>query len=175
MLAPTSVSAQIDPTNPPAYLADAVDRLRAAFGKKLVGVALYGSRARGEARPDSDVDLLAIVRDLPTHWQKRTFALHDPLRTISVDFPIYVYGKTPEEFEKGFPSIYLDMGLDGIVLYDPEGYLTRKLARIRQIISDAGLMRERIADGEFFWDWKRPIGYPWELDWEGLREGTRRL
>ncbi len=163
----------IDPTNLPPYLQEAVERLRAAFGSDLVGIALYGSRARGEARPDSDVDLLAIVRNLPKHWQERAWVLHNPLKDIEANFPFYIFGKTPEEFESGFPSIYLDMGLDGIVLYDPEGYLTQKLARIREIISEVGLVRERIAEGEFFWDWKRQITYPWELDWEGLREGTR--
>src|SRR5581483_11315485 len=156
----------IDPTNLPPYLQEAVEQLRAAFGDNLVGIALYGSRARGEARPDSDVDLLAIVRNLPQHWQERTFALHNPLRQVETDFPLFVYGKTPEEFEGAFPSIYLDMGLDGIVLYDVDGYLTAKLARIREIISEVGLVRKRITDGEFFWDWKRQVTVPWELDWE---------
>jgi len=30
----------------------------------LVSIILFGSRARGEARPDSDVDLLLAVKDL---------------------------------------------------------------------------------------------------------------
>lgn len=175
MVAPTPVSERIDPANPPEYLRAAVEHLRAAFGDKLVGVALYGSRARGEARPDSDVDLLVIARDLPPDSRDRARVFYEALRGVSAEFDFSVYGRTPEEFEKYFPSVYLDMGLDAIVLYDTEGYLTRRLARIREIISQVGLVRERIADGEYFWDWKRPIGYPWELDWEGLREGPRRF
>ena len=39
-----------------------------AFGElaqrtDVVGVLLFGSRARGDHRPDSDVDLVVIVRD----------------------------------------------------------------------------------------------------------------
>jgi uncharacterized protein len=33
------------------------------FGKKLDRVILFGSYARGEARPDSDLDILIVVRE----------------------------------------------------------------------------------------------------------------
>ncbi|MFO7897634.1 MAG: nucleotidyltransferase domain-containing protein [Planctomycetota bacterium] len=35
--------------------------LAEAFGERLEGVVLYGSEARGEARPDSDIDLLVLL------------------------------------------------------------------------------------------------------------------
>ena len=49
-------------------LRDTVGRLERGFGDRLLAVALFGSRARGDARPDSDVDPLAVVRDLPRSW-----------------------------------------------------------------------------------------------------------
>lgn len=173
MIESLPVSELIDAGNPPQYLRGAIGRLRAAFGDNLVGVALYGSRARGDARPDSDADLLMIARGLPEAHQNRAQLLSETLRDVSPDFDFSIYDRTPEEFEKQFPSVYLDMGLDSIVLYDPEGYLTERLARIREIISQAGLVRERIAGGEFFWDWHRSVIYPWALDWEGLHENAR--
>lgn len=33
------------------------------YGERYRGLWLYGSEARGEARPDSDVDLLLVLRD----------------------------------------------------------------------------------------------------------------
>jgi len=39
-----------------------VDRLRAHYGDRLVAVVLYGSRARGDAAQESDVDLLVVLR-----------------------------------------------------------------------------------------------------------------
>jgi uncharacterized protein len=36
-------------------------RLQAAFGDRFHGVVLYGSEARGNAREDSDIDLLMLL------------------------------------------------------------------------------------------------------------------
>jgi len=51
-------------------------RLAEAHGERLRGVILYGSEARGEAGPDSDVDLLVLLdepvdlgRDLETNLE----------------------------------------------------------------------------------------------------------
>lgn len=47
-----------------AYLADLIARLRAQFGPRLLYVGLQGSYLRGEATPDSDIDVLLVLEDL---------------------------------------------------------------------------------------------------------------
>ncbi len=37
--------------------------LRQRFGDDIVSILLYGSYARGSAKPESDIDLLVLVRD----------------------------------------------------------------------------------------------------------------
>lgn len=39
-------------------------RARGRFGRRLVRLVLFGSQARGEARDDSDVDLLVVIEGL---------------------------------------------------------------------------------------------------------------
>lgn len=39
-------------------------RLNAVYGARLESVLLFGSRARGDARPDSDYDVAVFLRDL---------------------------------------------------------------------------------------------------------------
>lgn len=46
-----------------AVLGRLVERLAEKFSRSILEVRLFGSRARGDARPGSDVDLLIVVRD----------------------------------------------------------------------------------------------------------------
>ena len=38
------------------------------YGDRLERVVLYGSRARGDAREDSDYDVAVFLRDMPDRW-----------------------------------------------------------------------------------------------------------
>ena len=45
------------------------DRLAAAYGDRLQGVVFYGSEARGDARRDSDIDVLVLLEGPVASWQ----------------------------------------------------------------------------------------------------------
>jgi len=45
-----------------AILAELRSRLEALYGNRLVKLILYGSQAREDAEPDSDVDVLVVLR-----------------------------------------------------------------------------------------------------------------
>ena len=44
--------------------------LDAIYGKRLERVVLFGSRARGDAREDSDYDVAVFMRDLTDRWHE---------------------------------------------------------------------------------------------------------
>jgi uncharacterized protein len=44
--------------------------IRALYGDSLERVVLYGSRARGDARPDSDYDIAVFLKDLRSRWKE---------------------------------------------------------------------------------------------------------
>lgn len=49
-------------------------RFRAAldgvYGNRVERVVLFGSRARGDARPDSDYDVAVFLKDLADRWDE---------------------------------------------------------------------------------------------------------
>jgi predicted nucleotidyltransferase len=45
-----------------AILADLRCRFTALYGKRFVQMILYGSQARGDAGPDSDIDVLVVLQ-----------------------------------------------------------------------------------------------------------------
>ncbi len=141
-----------------------VAALRTALGDRLVAVVLFGSRARGEAREDSDWDVLVIAGVLPeSHWERyrliRQALLGVRGGTVSV------VAKTLEEFESHVVPLYLDIALDGQACFDPTGYAEKKLSQLRWIIERKGLYRERTAAGDL-WRWKTPPVRPWTVEWE---------
>jgi predicted nucleotidyltransferase len=81
---------------------------------------LFGSRARGAARPDSDWDLLAIVPDCPDPAD-----FDDPLtvwrvkREPGVSSDLVVYRASDFEADKTVPNtLAYSTKLDGVLVYE---------------------------------------------------------
>jgi hypothetical protein len=123
-----------------APLAEVVAALDRALGDDLVGVAIFGSRARGH---------LWLKSLLPADWRGQ----------------VTILGKTPEEFTASLPPLFLDIALDGVVLHDPDGYLKEKLDRLKRLIAEQGLRRE-VVRRDMTWHWERFPGFGWSLQWE---------
>jgi len=47
-----------------------------AYGERLERVVLFGSRARGDARPDSDYDIAIFLHDLGSRWDELGVLAH---------------------------------------------------------------------------------------------------
>lgn len=96
-------------------LEEAVDRIRSA-GSPL-RIVLFGSRAHGDARPDSDLDLLIVEEsDLPRH--KRSGRYRRALLGLFPSKDIVVW--TPAEIAEwqGVPNAFITSILaEGKTLY----------------------------------------------------------
>lgn len=132
----------------------------------LWGLVLFGSAARGEAGEASDLDILIVADALPDKFLARMQLLRSLLPN-RIGGKTSLIAKTRAEFEGGFPSYYLDLALDGVILYDREHYMRQKLERVRSLIHAAGLTRRRTGYG-FLWLWRKPPTGRWRIDWSGV-------
>jgi predicted nucleotidyltransferase len=125
------------------------------FGADLVSVVLFGSRARGEAKPESDIDVVIVVRGLPRNRFERYAGLRDLADEVSEDFgeavaPILL---TPEEAQKVKPY-YLGMLSGHVILRDEAGFFAAVLERLRRRLDELGARRYVDEDGYEYWDLK---------------------
>lgn len=137
------------------------------LGDNLVSILLFGSHARGDARKASDYDLFIVANELPESPLKRTMFIRKPL-VGEFKEKLAIIAKTKKEVLENFPPLFLDLGLDGIILYD-DNFFDERLKRIPQIIKEAGLKRKCDYYG-FYWEWTKRPKKGWQIDWSGYRE-----
>lgn len=139
------------------YLERLLEALQGRLGGRLVSLVLYGSRARGTYRAESDIDVLIVVSGLP----RARAARHELLRPIKQetdreyrraigDPPLLSYlVKTPEEAAYHSP-LYLDMTEDAVLAYDRDGFFGNVLDEMRQRMASLGSKRVWLEHG---WYW----------------------
>ncbi len=119
---------------------------------ELVGLALFGSAARGDVTVESDVDLLlvmrkgtGILRDLYRQWDElcRESGAVDPdgLSPHFVSLPASV-------LEAG--GLWYEVALEGILLWEHDLQVTRFLRSVRESMAK-GRIRRRLLHGSPYW------------------------
>ena len=91
--------------------------LEDAFGERLVKVVLYGSEARGEGGPDSDIDILVLLQGVPQEPEDSWTCINSlyPL-VLEVGRPIHAEPVDAADFEAGEFPLYKIAAREGVVL-----------------------------------------------------------
>lgn len=126
------------------------------YGERLISLAVFGSVGRGTPRPDSDIDLLLIVKDLPVGRIARVkeFAAIETTLGLTIKgrielSPVF---KTPEEISNGSP-LFLDMVEDVRMLFDRGDFFKSVLKNLKERLQKLGA--RRIWQGTaWYWDLK---------------------
>jgi len=127
----------------------------------LNSLVLFGSYARGEERPESDLDILVISEDFPERFTKRfdvlrplfrEAKLHPAYRKMRRDgfYPQFSpIPYRPEELKKT-PPLLLDLVEDAVVIKD-DGTFGKKMAELRKRLGELGARRVTTKKGNRYW------------------------
>jgi hypothetical protein len=129
--------------------------LEGRFGSDLVSVVVFGSRVRGQAKPESDIDVLVVIRGLPLNRFERYGGFRDIAERVSAIFArdVSLILLTPEEAARVKPY-YLGMLSGHVILFDRDGFFAGVLERLRRRLMELGSRRYVDKDGYEYWDLK---------------------
>lgn len=91
--------------------------LHKTFGDRLRGVVLYGSEARREAGPESDIDLLVLLTG-PVALGQDLWTCIDALYPVHLDIgrPIHALPVDVKVYEKGEFGLYRNARQQGVLV-----------------------------------------------------------
>ncbi|MBO3754485.1 MAG: HEPN domain-containing protein [Candidatus Brockarchaeota archaeon] len=73
------------------FVRDVLNLLNGFFGEKLISVVVFGSVARGDAKPSSDTDILVVAENLPKTirgaQESVELSLKTVLRLLGMEYP----------------------------------------------------------------------------------------
>ncbi len=157
------------------YISKVFELIKEKFGDKLISFVIYGSVARGQDNPNSDIDILLII-DTKLSFSERCSILADILIKLyseeakqliekgynpSIEF----YPLNVEE-AKTFRMIYLDMIHDAIILYDKNNFFKSILEKVSRTLSKLGSKRVWLNEKEWYWILKPDIKFGERIEYE---------
>ena len=125
-----------------------VSRAGAVAGDALAGVLLHGSWVHGDATPTSDVDA-AVVVEPRVRLSRALYRTWDQQPVTWQGRPVDAHFVHPPD-DDTLSGFWAEAAIDGVVLFDRNGDLSRALARVRRAIADGRLVR-RVVHGQPYW------------------------
>ena len=133
------------------------------YQDRLVGILLFGSVARGDWDKSSDIDLLLVVEgwDGKFVWErvrellglKRKLEKTEEHEAASKEgyTPIIQHYPLSKTEALGAHRTYIDACIDGIVLYERNGFLTTVLRSMRDKLASQGARRISVPGKSYYW------------------------
>lgn len=119
---------------------------------KLIGIVLFGSSARGDASPSSDIDLFLILksnikiqRKLYHEWSD----LLEPAGLSHSDIYSPHFVLLPKDIQEA-GSLWFEIALDGIVLWEKNYRISSFLRKLRTAIAEGNIKR-KLTHGHPYW------------------------
>lgn len=131
------------------------------FAPGRAAIALFGSAARGESRPESDLDLLVVAPFTsrgPVEWLAELRPVVDVAERLAYRqwsrtgayHSVQLVPARPEDLED--PGLlFLDLTRDACLIEDPNGALRFALKKLKGGLSSSGAERRKDSQGGRYW------------------------
>jgi predicted nucleotidyltransferase len=116
----------------------------------VTGAVLFGSVGRGTQTKDSDADLLVVAEGLNARRNRRGSQIAQ-IKSLFPKIPLDILLLTREEVISNFKNhnpLFLDIALEGLILLDPEDFLSRLMVETKTYIRTKRI--RRFGDGWAF-------------------------
>ena len=130
------------------------------YGERLMSIILFGSVGRNRFHPDSDIDILIIIKDAPKGRSNRFFEYYDNiylklekeirfLLKEGINILISPVIKTKQEAEYGSP-LFIEMADECKILYDEKDFFKSILEKLRAKMKE--YKSEKVYyKGKYYW------------------------
>lgn len=147
---PTSARSALHPRELAAarLLLGRIDR---SVDADLVQASLFGSRARGDARPDSDIDLLLVFRWLPEDREPQASHAEDIAESVAAEtaVPLTVWSVSLIDLERGRRTpMLVDALADGLTIWCAREPIPPVQFTPEDAVRCAGSLLDRVDEGE---------------------------
>ncbi len=145
------------------YLVNFVRLLKEKYKEDLLSIILFGSVARGKWNNESDIDLFIIF----TNKSSKRTAINNQITKIISNYERkskLINSKGDRLFStiqdislslkdlNTFRTIFYDIAMDGIILFDRNQTGFHFLEKIKKRIEENGLKRVFIKENDYYWE-----------------------
>lgn len=123
------------------------------FKNDIVSIVLFGSVGRGDARPDSDIDMILVIKNPPEGRYGRGRLLEPALnmaekKGLTASFNCHI--KSPDEAKK-ITIMYFDLPTDAKILFDRHDFFHGIIEQVKEKIHANGAVRKKWGNF-YYWD-----------------------
>jgi len=137
--------------------------VREEYKDELIAVILYGSVARGEAKPTSDLDLILVIEDPSSPYEKSTkrfiLKVENRLKEAEEFRSLVTSGFYPDlrpiilsRSEASMSRyIFLDLIEDAVILFDRNDFFKERLEALKRRLRELKSEKVELKDGGWYW------------------------
>jgi len=118
-------------------------REKAGNTRSIVSIAIFGSTARREGHPDSDVDLLIVAENITKNRIQRILDIVKIQKELDLGLPLDILLVSKDECQLNFRNhnpLYLDIAVDAEIVYD-DGFLENLIKETKEYIDSHHIRR----------------------------------